>query len=232
MPPTARPRIKICCIASIAEAALAIDHGASAIGLVAAMPSGPGPIADDLICQIAGAVPPSIGTFLLTSHQRVDQIIAHQRRCQANTLQLVDRLEQGSYEDLRAALPGISIVQVIHVTGEESIEEACRIAEMPVHALLLDSGDPRLAVKVLGGTGRTHNWTISRRIREAVKKPLFLAGGLNPSNVGEALETVEPFGVDVCSGVRAHGALDKSELGGFMGAIDAWRNKKPTGFSC
>ena len=229
MSPTPRPRIKICCINSIAEAQLAIRHGASAVGLVAAMPSGPGPIPDDLICQIAATIPPSIGSFLLTSHQRVADIIDHQRRCQANTLQLVDRLEQGKYEDLRAALPGTSLVQVIHVTGEESFDEACRTAEMPIHALLLDSGNPRLKVKELGGTGRTHNWQISRRIREAVSLPLFLAGGLNPTNVTEALDAVQPFGVDVCSGLRTNGALDQAKLQAFTSAIQSWPNKKPTG---
>lgn len=222
MPPTPRPRIKICCIAGIAEAKLAVHHGASALGLVASMPSGPGPIPDDLICQIAATIPPSVGSFLLTSRQRANDIIEHQRRCQANTLQLVDRLEQGTYEDLRSALPGISLVQVIHVTGDESFDEACRIAEMPVHALLLDSGDPRLSVKVLGGTGRTHNWATSRRIRESIDKPLFLAGGLNPGNVTQALDAVQPFGVDVCSGLRSGGALDEAKLIAFVSAVQHW----------
>lgn len=223
MEPTARPRIKICCIASIAEARLAVRHGASALGLVAAMPSGPGPIPDDLICQIAATIPPPIASFLLTSHQRVDAIIEHQRRCRANTLQLVDRLEQGEYQDLRAALPGISLVQVIHVTGEEAFDQACQVAELGVDAILLDSGDPRLSIKVLGGTGRTHDWTISRRIRETINKPLFLAGGLNSSNVKAALDAVHPFAVDVCSGVRTNGALDQTKLQSFISAVTSWK---------
>jgi phosphoribosylanthranilate isomerase len=208
-------RIKICCIASIEEAQLAIHYGASAIGLVSAMPSGPGVIAEKRIAEIAAKIPPGVASFLLTSKTDVDEIIAQQKRCGCNTLQLVDRLETGSYLDLRAALPGISVVQVIHVSGEESVEEALRIAPQ-VNGILLDSGNQKLAVKELGGTGRTHDWSISRKIREAVNVPVYLAGGLNPSNIRQAIEAVQPFGVDVCSGVRTNGKLDEQKLRRFI----------------
>jgi phosphoribosylanthranilate isomerase len=218
--------VKVCCIASAAEASLAVRLGAAAVGLVAAMPSGPGVIHEPLIAEIAVTVPPGVGTFLLTSLQSVPAIIEQQRRCRCNTLQIVDRIEQGKYEDLRDALPGISIVQVVHVTDESSIDEACRVAEMGVDALLLDSGDQRLDVKLLGGTGRTHNWEISRRIREAVSVPLFLAGGLRPENVVAALEVVGPFGVDVCSGLRTDGALDEFKLQAFMHVLNTWTHSR------
>jgi phosphoribosylanthranilate isomerase len=212
-------RIKICCITSIAEAALAVQHGAAAVGLVSKMPSGPGPIPEPLIAQIAATVSPAISTFLLTSEQNVQPIIAQQRFCGVNTLQIVDRLSVGTYDHLRANLPGVSLVQVIHITGEEALEEACQIAEQGVDALLLDSGDQRLAVKLLGGTGRTHDWSISRRICEAVKVPVFLAGGLHPGNVAAAIAEVRPFGVDVCSGVRTNGLLDPQKLQAFVAAV-------------
>ena len=154
MEPTLHPRIKICCISSVAEAQLAIRHGAAALGLVAKMPSGPGVIPEPMIAEIAATIPPGIGSFLLTSEQNVQSIIDQQRRCRVNTLQIVDRLQVGNYNDLRAALPGVSLVQVIHVTGVESFDEACCVAEQGVDALLLDSGDQRLAVKQLGGTSR------------------------------------------------------------------------------
>ena len=210
-----KPRVKICCISSLAEAELAIRHGASALGLVSAMPSGPGVIEEDLIGEIAARVPPPIATFLLTSKQDVDSIIEQQRRLRANTIQIVDRLEQGSYSDLRAALPGISLVQVIHVSDEDSVEEAVSIAAH-VDAILLDSGNQKLAVKELGGTGRTHDWRLSRKIREAVNVPIFLAGGLKPENVVEAIQAVEPFGLDLCSGVRTNGNLDEAKLARFF----------------
>jgi phosphoribosylanthranilate isomerase len=204
-------RLKICCIASIAEAKLAISAGASAIGLVSRMPSGPGVIDENLIAEIAAATPPAIGTFLLTSSQNADEIIAQQRRCGVNTIQLVDSLTHGSYQHLRAAMPGVSLVQVIHVSGEESVDEAQQIAG-EVNAILLDSGNPKLRIKELGGTGRRHDWQLSRRIRERVSLPIFLAGGLRPENVREAIETVGPYALDICTGVRTDGRLDAGKL--------------------
>ncbi|MFZ0685321.1 MAG: phosphoribosylanthranilate isomerase [Terriglobales bacterium] len=218
MKPSRTPRIKICCIASIAEAALAVDSGASALGLVSHMPSGPGVISDDQIAQIAATVPPAIGTYLLTSRQSAADIIAQQRFCRTNTIQICDHLTQGTHRDLKSALPGISIVQVIHVTGPESIEEAMQVAPH-VDAILLDSGNQKLAVKELGGTGRTHDWTLSRTIRERVPVPLFLAGGLTPDNVGRAIEEVAPYGLDICSGVRTNGKLDADKLKHFFAAV-------------
>jgi phosphoribosylanthranilate isomerase len=190
---------------------MAIEHGAAALGLVSAMPSGPGVISEEQIAEIAATVPPSIGTFLLTALQDAESIIAQQRRCRTNTIQIVDRLIHGSHEDLRRALPGVSVVQVVHVTGEESIGEAVAVAAQ-VDAILLDSGNPKLATKELGGTGRTHDWKLSRRVRERVNVPLFLAGGLKPDNVREAVQTVGPFGLDICSGVRREGKLDEEKL--------------------
>jgi phosphoribosylanthranilate isomerase len=217
MEPVSRPRVKICCISSVAEARLAVRYGASALGLVAAMPSGPGVIPDDLIHQIAATIPPGVASFLLTSAQDAETIIAQQRRAGVNTIQSCDRLTGGSYEDIRAALPGIKLVQVIHVTGLESLDEA-RLVAPQVDAILLDSGNQSLAVKELGGTGRIHDWTISHAIRAAIDIPLYLAGGLNEGNVAEAVDAVGPFGLDVCSGVRTGGWLDEAKLGAFMHA--------------
>ncbi len=211
MKATALPRVKICCISSLREARLAITHGAAALGLVSAMPSGPGVIAENLIAEIADAVPPPIAKFLLTSRQDAEGIIQQQRRCRTNTIQIVDRLLQGSYEDLRSALPGISLVQVVHVTGPESVDEAIAASEH-VDAILLDSGNPALATKELGGTGRRHNWALSKQIRKRIDIPLFLAGGINPENVCEAIAEVGPFGLDICTGVRSAGQLDEEKL--------------------
>jgi phosphoribosylanthranilate isomerase len=212
------PFVKICCISSLEEARLAVSAGAAALGLVSHMPSGPGVIAEDLIAEIAAAVPPPIATFLLTSLQDADAIVEQQRRLGANTLQIVDRLERGTYDEIRRALPGVRIVQVIHVHGEETVEEARDVAPH-VHAILLDSGNQRLAVKELGGTGRAHDWRVSRRVRDAVSVPIFLAGGLRAENVADGLRAVDPFGVDVCTGVRSNGALDAEKLRAFMLAV-------------
>jgi phosphoribosylanthranilate isomerase len=218
MQPTAKPRVKICCISSVAEAALAVELGAAALGLVGAMPSGPGVIGDALIAQIARAVPPPVATFLLTSRTTAADIAAHHQLAGTSTIQLVDAVAEGTYAYLRAALPHVRLVQVVHVTGPESVDEAARLSSH-VDALLLDSGNPNLAVKELGGTGRTHNWALSRQIRELVDKPVFLAGGLHAGNVRQAVEEVGPFGLDLCSGVRTAGALDPAKLARFFEAL-------------
>ena len=211
-------RIKICCIQNLQEAQTAIDFGAAAIGLVAKMPSGPGPIPDHLIKEIAAAIPPPVGTFLLTSYTSVIDIIRHHRETNTNTIQIVDSITDGTYRQLKEALPSIKIVQVIHVIDENSVDEAIRVSQS-VDAILLDSGNPNLKIKELGGTGRVHNWKLSRKIREEVTCPVFLAGGLNPDNVINAIETVEPYAVDVCSGVRSNGFLDIEKLDKFFTAV-------------
>lgn len=199
---------------------MAIRAGASALGLVAEMPSGPGVISDDMIRRIARSTPPPIATFLLTSRTHAAQIAAHQQATGANTVQIVDALSEGSYADLRAALPGIALVQVVHVIDEASIEEALALAPQ-VDALLLDSGNPNLAVKELGGTGRVHNWSLSRKIVEQAGVPVFLAGGLRPDNVRAAVDAVQPWGLDLCSGVRTDGRLDERKLDAFFAALAA-----------
>ncbi len=209
------PKIKICCISSPDEASMAIAAGASALGLVGRMPSGPGVISDDEIREIAKRVPPPIATFLLTSETSADEIVAHHSRVQTNTVQIVDALDNRAYGEIRAALPNVKIVQVIHVIDERSVDEACEIAP-DVDSILLDSGNPNLAVKELGGTGRVHNWELSRKIVESCGKPVFLAGGIQASNVREAYERVGPFGFDLCSGVRTDGRLDPRKLEEFF----------------
>jgi len=196
---------------------LVIRYGASALGLVADMPSGPGVIPEELISEIASAVPPYITSVLLTSRKNVDKIVEQHQRCGTNAIQIVDRLE-GSYDELRKSLPGIDIIQVIHVIGEESIDEAIKIAPR-VDGILLDSGNPNLETKELGGTGRTHDWDLSKRIKESIDKPVILAGGLNTENVADAIRQVEPYAVDVCSGIRSNNMLDEAKLSLFMGKI-------------
>src|SRR5215475_9938193 len=214
----ARPRVKICCIMSVAEARLAVTAGAAALGLVGRMPSGPGVIDDALIAEIAASVPPPVATFLLTSETRADAIVDHLRRCRTNTVQLVDRVEEGAHAAIRRALPQVKIVQVLHVTDANVVDEACALAGA-VDAFLLDSGNPDLTVKELGGTGRVHDWALSRRIVEAVARPVFLAGGLGAHNVAEAIARVRPFGVDLCSSVRSQGRLDGEKLAAFFAVL-------------
>jgi phosphoribosylanthranilate isomerase len=210
--------VKICCIADLEEARLAVSAGASAIGLVSAMPSGPGPIPEALIAEIAAQVPAPTETFLLTALREAEAIADQHRRCGTTALQLVDHVPEPELRRLRKLVPGVRLVQVIHVVGPESVDEAGAAAPL-VDTLLLDSGNPRLAVKELGGTGRVHDWTHSRRICETADVPVLLAGGLNPGNVRAAMERVRPAGLDVCSGLRSDGRLDAGKLRDFFRAI-------------
>ncbi|MDN3519384.1 phosphoribosylanthranilate isomerase [Aquisalimonas lutea] len=213
-------RAKICCISSVAEARVAVRAGASALGLVSEMPSGPGVITEDAIAEIAASVPPPVGTFFLTSRTDPGEIVAQQQRCGVNTIQICDRLAPGAHATLRASLPGVSLVQVVHVRDAASVDEALEVSRA-VDAILLDSGNQSLPVKELGGTGRTHDWSLSRSIVQGVDVPVFLAGGLHADNVGEAIRAVRPFGVDLCTGVRTDGSLDDHKLATFMAAVAA-----------
>jgi phosphoribosylanthranilate isomerase len=216
------PRIKICCIQDVAEAELAVLHGASALGLVSAMPSGPGPIPEERIAAIARAAPAGVATFLLTALVAADAIAQQHARCGTTTLQLVDRVEARQRAALRRLLPGVEIVQVVHVRGAEALGEAREAAEH-ADALLLDSGLPDAARKELGGTGRTHDWDTSAAIVRAARVPVWLAGGLREHNVADAVARVRPHGLDLCAGVRAQGRLDAALLQRFVRAARAAR---------
>ncbi|MFL5560027.1 MAG: phosphoribosylanthranilate isomerase [Gemmatimonadaceae bacterium] len=218
MEPTRSTHIKICCMASIGEAALALSAGADALGFVMRMPSGPGPIAEELAREIIATVPPGVPTFMLTSEIEADAILDQLEVTGANTVQIVDFVTPGTRQRLREAKPTLRIVQVVHVTGPESIDEA-RIAAQTSDMILLDSGNPSAKIKELGGTGRVHDWSVSRRIRGSIDVPLWLAGGLRADNVAAAIEAVRPYGVDVCSGVRTAGPLDPDKVRAFEAAV-------------
>jgi phosphoribosylanthranilate isomerase len=204
-------KVKICCISSIEEASLAIAYGAAAIGLVGRMPSGPGIITDDLIHSIARTVLPPIDSFLLTSETTAEAIIEHHNKVNTTTIQMVDALTDRQYHKIREAIPHVKLVQVIHVLDEKAVQEAIEISEW-VDAILLDSGNPNLSTKVLGGTGKTHNWDLSKKIRENISIPTYLAGGINKDNIRKAIDHVQPYGIDLCSSVRTNGQLDEHKL--------------------
>ena len=213
-----RTRVKICCIQNSEEASLAIEFGADAIGLVGKMPSGPGPIEDSTIKEIVASVPPPVGTFLLTSELTAKAIVDHWKGVHTNTIQIVDYIGESEYAKIRSEIPWVKLVQVIHVEDGTSINRAVRI-EKYVDGILLDSGKPNAATKILGGTGMTHNWEISKEIIARTGKPAFLAGGIKPENVNGAIQHVRPFGIDVCTGVRTDGKLDRRKLEKFFDEI-------------
>ncbi|HKR87717.1 MAG TPA: phosphoribosylanthranilate isomerase [Phenylobacterium sp.] len=213
-----RTRIKVCCIASIEEAQLAIDAGADALGLVGAMPSGPGPIADEAIAEVTAYAPPPIATFLLTSEHTAAAISAHIRRTHPTTVQIVSHIDPAESARLADLEPHVRRVQVIHVEGASALD--LMPAYTPyVQAFLLDSGRPAALTPEFGGTGRQHDWTVSAEFVQRSPLPVFLAGGLSAANAADAIRQVRPYGLDLCSGVRTNARLDPIKLADFVRAV-------------
>jgi phosphoribosylanthranilate isomerase len=209
--------VKICCITSINDAASAVAAGADALGFVSQMPSGPGVIRDEIIRAIVATVPRHIDTFLLTNKTDAESIASQARDCGVSTLQLVIAVAPEVHRQLAETLPNVRRVQVIHVEDRSAISMIARY-ESFVDAFLLDSGKPSATTPILGGTGTAHDWAVSAAFVAATTRPVFLAGGLNSNNVGAAIQRVQPHGIDVCSGVRTHDALDAVKLSAFITA--------------
>ena len=211
-----RTRIKICCIRSVEEAALATRMGADALGLVGPMPSGPGIVTLETAATISRHATAPVSRFLLSSETEADGLISAATQTGVDSLQIVRHLEPGVLAQVRKSLPHIRLVQVIHVEDETALDRIDAYADQ-VSAFVLDSGKPSRAE--LGGTGRTHDWDISARFVRRSPRPVFLAGGLNSQNVADALQHVQPFGLDLCSSVRTNDHLDRDKLSRFMAAV-------------
>ncbi|MDG2238522.1 MAG: phosphoribosylanthranilate isomerase [Arenicellales bacterium] len=211
-------QVKVCCMASVAEARLAVGLGADAVGLVGHMPSGPGVIGVAVAAQIAKEMPCGIDTFLLTSAMRASEIVQDLAVCPVSAVQIVRHIDPGEYPKLIETAPQVRRIQVVHIEDEGALDLLARY-EPFVDAFLLDSGKTFGADQQFGGTGATHNWTISRRFVESTDIPVYLAGGLRSTNVFEAITQVRPSGVDLCTGVRTDDQLDSAKLEAFMSEV-------------
>jgi phosphoribosylanthranilate isomerase len=208
-------KVKVGCIVSPEEATLAVSFGVAALGMVDETPSGEGQIPVDTIADIVRSQPETVGTFLLTSATDADRLAHLYSATGVKTLQLWDPLSTSTYERLRSLVPGIFIAQSIHV-GDSNAMEVAREVSRHVDALVLDSGRSEPPFRWKRPGGETHDWESSRRIADAIRLPVLLAGGLNAENVCQAVRVVRPYGVDVCSGVRKDGRLDTSLLVAFL----------------
>jgi phosphoribosylanthranilate isomerase len=217
-----RTRIKICCMASLDEVRLAIRAGADAVGLIgkSAQPSSPRAVDDRTVAELAASVPPPIATFMLTSERTAQGIACLVQAAGASTVQICSHLAPAESEELSRRLSSTRRVQVIHVEDQGALELIAPYAPF-VHAFLLDSGRPGLPSPVYGGTGLTHDWSVSAEFVKRIARPVFLAGGLTAANVGDAIRRVRPFGVDLCSGTRTAGRLDPEKLYAFTAAVRA-----------
>jgi phosphoribosylanthranilate isomerase len=215
-------RVKVSCLRSAEEARRAVSFGVEAIGVASGLPAPAQELTDEEIAVIAAAVGEEVGTFLLTGLEDVDEIVEKVRRCGVNTVQLWDVLPRDSYRKIRRALPGVSIAQSVHVTGEAAIDQAREMATV-ADALVLGSTNPEPPFRWSDPHGQTHDWEISRRIVKAAQVPVILSGGLTHRNVADAIRLVRPYGVEVCSGVRRAGALETSMLVQFLESLDRLR---------
>ena len=205
---------------------MAIAYGADAIGLVSDMPSGPGIIDDELVREIAQATPPGVDSFLLTSRNNATEIVEHVEYCGPTTVQIVRHIDPAEYPELQRHLSSKRLVQVIHVEDDSALDLIPLYSPF-VHAFLLDSGKPNADKVTLGGTGDVHDWEISQRFVESSTRPVYLAGGIRAENVGQAIQQVQPWGLDLCSSVRRDGQLDQTKLARFMEAASVSRHPAP-----
>lgn len=211
-------RVKVSCLRTPEEARLAVSFGAVAIGIASGVPGSTEELEDEQIAAITACVGDDIGTFLLTALGDPGEIAAKARRCAVNTVQLWEPLAPEAYIELRRAAPGLSIAQSIHVVDERAIAQAREMAGV-ADALVLGSTNPEPPFRWTSPHGRTHDWTISRRIVESAQIPVILSGGLTARNVADAVRFVRPYGVEVCSSVRRNGRLEKSLLVEFLESV-------------
>ncbi|MFN8558227.1 MAG: phosphoribosylanthranilate isomerase [Dehalococcoidia bacterium] len=210
-------RVQIAGISNL-EDALAVERaGADAIGFTLGLPTGPHNGLDEHGARaIIRALPPLIVPLLITYLVTAAEVVPLCRYLGVSTVQLHAPADPAEIAAMRAGLPGLKVILAVHVTGEEAVAEAVRVAPH-ADALILDTYDP--ATGRHGATGRTHDWAISRRIVEASPAPVILAGGLTPENVGAAVRQVRPWAVDVHTGVeRPDGATDHARVAAFVRA--------------
>lgn len=201
------------------EAITALQLGADMLGFVSEMPSGPGFLDLDNIASIINQLPRETKSILLTSAPSVDTILNQHRIVDTWGIQLVDIISLPDLVELRVRLPHVTLIQAIHITSVRAIKLALKYSSL-VDMLLLDSGNPSGKKRTLGGTGKVHNWNISREICSLSPLPVFLAGGLNSENISGALSSVKPYGFDLCTGVRTGGDLDSDKLQAFFKKIE------------
>lgn len=191
-------RVKICGITSFEEARMAIGCGADAVGFLVGLNY---PTDDEIDAvaakEIIASLPPFVSSVLVTHRKELDWVVDACQRVGCSTIQLHGDFALEQIPLLRAKLPYARIIKAVHVVDSNSATIAAAVAPR-VDAVLLDT---RTETRI-GGTGVTHDWSISRRIAEEIGKPVILAGGLNPGNVREAILKVRPFAVDVNSGVE------------------------------
>lgn len=208
-------RVQIAGVSSLDECLAAERAGADALGFTVRLPTG---VHDDLTeakaRSIIAALPPFISTVCITYVGTAREAVDLCRYLGVTALQLHGAFPTHELPLIRAALPHLRLIRAVHVTGEPAIAQA-RSLDRQVDGIILDTFDP--ATGRGGATGKTHDWSISRRIVETMRSPVILAGGLTPDNVGDAIRQVAPWGVDVHTGIEdADGSRNLTKLRAFV----------------
>jgi phosphoribosylanthranilate isomerase len=213
-------RVQIAGVSSLEEALAAEQAGADALGFTVRLPNG---LHDDLTeakaRSIIAALPPFIASVAITYVETPREAVDLCRYLGVAALQLHGPFPTQELPLIRAALPHLKLIRAVHVTGPGALAQA-RALERRVDALILDTYDPTTGRH--GATGQTHDWSISRQIVDHIRTPVILAGGLTPDNVAEAIRIVQPWAVDVHTGIeRADGTRDFSAIGAFVARAKA-----------
>jgi phosphoribosylanthranilate isomerase len=216
-------RVKICGMRRVEDALAAVLAGADAVGCLVGLDYASPDRVDPAVARVIfESLPPFIARVLVTHRTGLADVTALMRESGATVAQLHGEFPTVAISALREALPYATIVKSVHVTGEETIAAAVAASRV-ADAVLLDTK----ARGRIGGTGVTHDWSISARIAAATSKPVILAGGLTPDNVAEAVAHVRPYAVDVNSGTRgADGFKDHAKIRAFVAAARQGRSQE------
>lgn len=197
-------RCKICGTNTFADLKCAVDAKADAVGFIV----GTKYLSDDSVTMEKAAamikkVPPFMEVVAVTHLTDVSDLIKIVSKTNCTTLQIQDDIFPEKISEIYEAAPYLKIIKAVHVMDESAIDTA-KVFEDVCDGIILDTK----AGGRIGGTGKTHDWSVSRKIVEEVSLPVILAGGLTPENVGEAISVVQPYAVDVHSGVKLDGVRD------------------------
>ena len=207
-------RVKICGIKSIEDARAAYEAGADELGFHVALDGGRSPLTPESAAEMIRMLPGGVSSVVVTSATQPAQLIEIAKKTGANVLQLYGDATPEQVRAVKAELPNIVIWKVLNVSDDSSIAKA-KEYEGAADAIALDTLNKETGAR--GGSGKTHDWNISKRVVESVSVPVVLAGGLTPENVAEAIATVSPAGVDVNSGVsNPDGSKDIEKVKAFV----------------
>lgn len=204
-----RVRVKICGITSLRDLNLAVEAGADAVGFIVDVPRTPRNLPIEEAKKLMRAAPVFVETVIVTVPEDLDHLVKICEVLTPNAIQVHGL--SGLRREIRERLPEIHLIGAVKVKPDLDIDVATKDF---FDAILIDSYVPGMH----GGTGVTHDWELSKRVREAIHpKPLILAGGLKPENVREAILKVKPYAVDVSSGVESHpGVKDREKVFDFI----------------